>query len=176
MENKQTGWVPDFPDVKDYTLKSKQIHKALQPIQATQIIGSLESQKETIIELLKQIEGKTTDQKKNEVISLQKRLKEGMANEVCLVEAELLISNHQIQTERNKNPKIGEFIDIERIPSKVFDIIIREKFKESGSDLLRLRERKKGIRLTKVVYPIVNVIAQILAPLGEHDNLQKAVS
>jgi hypothetical protein len=64
MENKQTGWVPDFPDVKDYTLKSKQIHKALQPIQATQIIGSLESQKETIIELLKQIEGKTTDHKK----------------------------------------------------------------------------------------------------------------
>ena len=183
MENKQTGWVPDFPDVKDYTLRSKQVRKALQPIQATQIIGSLESQKESVLELLEQIV-KTTkeinkdkdnnnEEKGKSVESLYKKLEEGMGNEVILLEAKLLEQN---PTLTNENKKTGELLDIERIPSKVFNIIVEKFFKESGSDLLRLKGEGEDGRLIKVVYPIVKVITQILTPIGEHGNLSKAVT
>ena len=175
MENKQTGWVPDFPDVKDYTLKSKQIHKALQPIQAAQVIGSLESQKESVLELLQKIVATTKkhNPEAEEVEKLYQKLQQGMGNEVCLVEAKLLEPDQQ--SYKSHTDKLAELLDIERIPSKVFDIIVEKFFKESGSGLLRLKEEEKDSRLTKVVYPIVKVIAQILTPIGEHVNLPKAV-
>jgi C1A family cysteine protease len=171
MENKQTGWVPDFPDVKDYTLRSKQVHKALQPIQATQVIGSLESQKESVLELLDQIV-KTTN--KPEVNSIYKKIQEGIGNEVRLLEAKLLEQNEQ--SYRGDNEKLAKILDIERIPSKVFDVIVKRLFKEFGSQLVELKEDKKGSILIKVVYPIVKVIAQILTPIGGHGNLPKAVT
>ncbi|MBD1807124.1 hypothetical protein H6F98_16935 [Microcoleus sp. FACHB-SPT15] len=171
MENKQTGWAPDFPDVKDYTLKSKQIRKALQPIQPTQIIGSLESQKESVIRLLEQIVEKTED---NEAKKLCKELQGGMENEVHLVEAKLLELNEENYNSRTD--KLAEFFDIERIPSKVFDTIVKKLFKDFGSDLVQLKEDNKGRGLTKVVYPIVKVIAQIMNPIGTYGNLSKAVT
>jgi C1A family cysteine protease len=172
MENKQTGWVPDFPDVKDYTLRSKEICKALQPIQGTQIVGSLESQKESVLELLEQIVN-TTKAADKDVEGLYQKLQRGMENEVCLVEAKLLEENEQSYNYRNDT---GD-LDIERIPSKVFDIIVGKLFKEFGLDLVKfLKEDNKGHRLTKVVYPVVKVIAQILTPIGEHGNLPKAVT
>ena len=177
MENKQTGWVPDFPDVKDYTLKSKQVRKALQPIQATQIIGSLESQKESVLELLDEIV-KTTKDNKPKVEELYQKLQKGRENEVCLVEAELLESNEQIQIRTEEDQKIGELLDIERIPSKLFDIIVEKYFKKSSSnsDLVKFLKDEQGHRLIKAVYPIVKIIAQILTPIGEHGNLLKAVT
>ncbi|MBD2128731.1 hypothetical protein NDI39_14425 [Microcoleus sp. ZQ-A2] len=174
MENKQTGWVPDFPDVKDYTLRSKQVRKALQPIQATQIIGSLESQKESVLELLEQIVQTTKENAK--VQDIYQKLQKGMGNDVCLVEAELLEPNEQSGIRSEENKKIGKFLDIERIPSKVFDIIVNKFFQTSGSDIVELKEDDKGSILIKLVYPIVKVIAQILTPIGAHGNLPKAAS
>ena len=173
MENKQTGWVPDFPDVKDYTLRSKQVRKVLQPIQGTQIIGSLESQKESVLDLLKQIVETT---KTDKIGDIYKKLEEGMGNEVSLVEAKLLEPNEQSQILSKESQNIGKFLDIERIPSKVFDAIVEKLFKEFGSDLVKLKKDEKGRVLIKVLYPIVKVIAQILTPIGVHGNLPKAVT
>ena len=53
MNNKGTGWVPDFPNVKDYTLKSEQIRALTSHVQTDRLTGSIEDLTEQVSQALK---------------------------------------------------------------------------------------------------------------------------
>ena len=171
MEKKATGWVPDYPDIKDYTLASKAVRSALSQVQGTQVAGTLESQKEDILQLLKLIAGKPGTEKK--IQEIQTKIDQVMNNEVNLVKV-TLVPEETFQGSKDKKV-IGVF-DIERIPTQVFQIILEKLLPYSRSISLKEKDRKDTYQiLTRLIYPIVKVVTQILSPIAESSNIEKAV-
>ncbi|MEM9451469.1 MAG: hypothetical protein AAGA75_23445 [Cyanobacteria bacterium P01_E01_bin.6] len=61
MSMKGTGWVPDFPNVKDYTLKSKQVKNLTSRVQASQQTDSIEELRQQFSQVLKTLKSETKD-------------------------------------------------------------------------------------------------------------------
>ena len=68
MDNKGTGWVPDFPDVKDYTLKSKQIQALTSHVQTDRLTGSIEDLTEQVSQALKLLTPQSSDYEKLKIL------------------------------------------------------------------------------------------------------------
>lgn len=170
MEKKATGWVPDYPDIKDYTLASKAVRSALSQVQGTQVAGTLESQKENILQLLKLIEGKPGTE--NKIQEIKTKIDQVMSNEVNLVKVQL------VQDETSQGSKDKEaigFFDIDRIPTQVFQSIVEKMLPYSTSVYLKEKDNLTYQTLNTLIYPIVKIVSQILSPITEKSNIEKAV-
>ena len=68
MTMKGTGWVPDFPNVKDYTLRSQSVQELGNQIQTAQSIGSVENLEQQVSQILELIrtQSKKPDSPKTE--------------------------------------------------------------------------------------------------------------
>lgn len=166
MDKRATGWVPDYPDIRDYTLAAKDIRSVLNPVQGTQIAGTLESQKEKILELFKLIAQQPIS---NPYIqNIQKEIERSMSNDVMLFKIELL-QQENLPNPSNKSKKNISVWDIDRIPTPVFQIILEKLVPNLGETA------RKSEVLTKLIYPIVKVVAQIISPIAENSNIEKAV-
>lgn len=164
MDKRATGWVPDYPDIRDYTLASKAIRSVLSQVQGTQIAGTLESQKENILQLLKLI----AQQSNPDIQNIQKTIERFMSNDFILFKIELVPQENLVNSS-NKSKRNISVWDIERIPTPVFQIILEKLVPNLGETAI------KSEVLTKLIYPIVKVVAQIISPIAQSSNIEKAV-
>jgi C1A family cysteine protease len=86
MKNKGTGWIPDYPDIKDYTLDSGEIQNLANKVQSQGATASIDELAQKIYDTLKEF---IDSQQNNQLTQLRDKLEEKILGELRFVTVEL---------------------------------------------------------------------------------------
>ncbi|AFY35988.1 C1 family peptidase [Calothrix sp. PCC 7507] len=142
MKNKGTGWIPDYPDINDFTLQSEALQNLTNRIQSQKETGSIENLARKISEALG-ILAKTgnVDADKQKFSELQNGLEQEILGEnsqfvtvklhnvfqVGMADSEVLLIKNYLQRilwtwKFNSSDNIYEIMDITKLKDATFDV------------------------------------------------------